>query len=126
MTKFAQIPIADLESLRKAAERLGFTLDQNRKEAVYYGSARHKCDAVLTHPKTKYEIGLTFNEKKQSWELDADLYDSSLREVVGDQCGKLFQMYGVEAAKSKALQEGWDLQENWNPTTGEVKLRLFR
>lgn len=123
MVKMSMPQINDMEVLEKACKRLGLKLDKTRKEATYYAGNKIKCDAVISSDKTTYEIAVI--KSKDGYEIQADLYDSRLRDVVGQNCGKLSQAYQVETHRKIARTRGYEIiGERANAETGNIELKI--
>lgn len=127
MVKMSMPEISDLDVLEKACKRLGLKLDKNKKRAAYYAGKKLDCDAVISSDKTTYEIAVRKVKKdgKASYEIQADLFDGRLRDIVGNNCGKLSQAYQVEAHRKIARNRGYEIiGERANAETGNIELRI--
>jgi len=115
--------ISDLDALKKACSRLGMALDKTKKSARYYASNTIACDAAILHPSSSYEIAVT--KKGSEYQIQADLFCTKLREVVGSNCGKLSQAYQIESHRKIARANGClILGEKVDPNTGNIRLRV--
>lgn len=115
--------ITDLEVLSKACKRLGLQLDANKKQAKYYAGQQLNCDAVISSKDSTYEIAVL--KKGKNYEIQADLYDSRLREIVGNNAGKLSQAYQIEMHRKIAREKGYEIiGERVNPSNGNIELKL--
>ena len=115
--------ITDLEVLSKACKRLGLQLDVNKKQAKYYAGQQLNCDAVISSKDSTYEIAVL--KKGKNYEIQADLYDSRLREIVGNNAGKLSQAYQIEMHRKIAREKGYEIVgERVNPSNGNIELKL--
>ncbi len=115
--------ITDLEVLSKACKRLGLQLDVNKKQAKYYAGQQLNCDAVISSKDSTYEIAVL--KKGKNYEIQADLYDSRLREIVGNNAGKLSQAYQIEMHRKIAREKGYEIiGERVNPSNGNIELKL--
>lgn len=75
-----------------------------------------------------YEVGVVRRrDGRPGWTMLWDFYDGGygLEAVVGENCSKLKQAYGVEVAKRKAIQQGFRVQERKLPN-GSVQLVCSR
>jgi len=127
MVAMKAAPIKSLRALASAAAVLGMKLDYNKKEAQYYANQKMKCDAVITLPGSTYEIAvLAKKDAPGEYEVQADLFDQKLKKAVGNNCEKLFNVYGVEAVKEEVLSQGssWDISENWTGDFAKCELTL--
>jgi hypothetical protein len=116
--------IKDLDILSKACKRLGLTLDVNKKQASYYAGQNMKCDAVISAGKSaSYEIALV--KKGNSYEVQADLFDTRLQNMVGAKCGKLSQAYQIEQHRKIARENGYEIiGERVNAANGNIELKV--
>lgn len=115
--------ITDLEVLSKACKRLGLTLNVNQKQAKYYAGQKMDCDAVISSKESTYEIAVL--KKDNGYEIQADLYDSRLREIVGNNAGKLSQAYQIEMHRKIARERGYEIiGEKVNPSNGNIELKV--
>ena len=115
--------MSDLDVLDKACKRLGLTLNRNKKRATYYAGHKLDCDAVISSDKTTYEIAVVKNGK--NFEIKADLYDNRLRDIVGNNCGKLSQAYQIEMHRKIARTRGYEIiGERINAENGNIELKI--
>ena len=115
--------ISDIEVLKKACARLGLKLDVNKKEAKYYAGQKMKCDAVISSDKSTYEIAVM--KKGKNYEIQADLFDTRLRDIVGKNAGKLSQAYQIEQHRKTARKLGYEIiGEKVNASDGNIELKV--
>jgi hypothetical protein len=115
--------INDLDVLKKACARLGLKLDTNKKIATYYAGRKMNCDAVISSDQSTYEIAVV--KKGKGYEISADLFDSRLKEIVGNSAGKLSQAYQIEQHRKTAKNMGYEIiGEKLNPTNGNIELKV--
>jgi len=115
--------ITDLKVLEKACKRIGLKLDLNKKQAKYYAGQNLQCDAVISSNESTYEIAVL--KKGNNYEIQADLYDSRLREIVGNNAGKLSQAYQIEMHRKIAREKGYEIiGERVNPSNGNIELKV--
>lgn len=123
MVAMSMPEITDLEVLAKACKRLGLQIDVNKKQAKYYAGQQFNCDAVISSKDSTYEIAVI--KKGKNYEIQADLYDSRLREIVGNNAGKLSQAYQIEMHRKIAREKGYEIiGERVNPANGNIELKL--
>jgi len=104
--------IKDRGALMKACERMGLEFHEGQKHYRSYTDGR--CDHAISMPSGRgYEIGVR-EEENGEMSLHWDAYGGAqgMAEMVGgESCGKLKQMYGIEAAKNAALKLGRNMYE---------------
>lgn len=123
MVKMSMPQITDMDILERACKRLGLTLNRNKKQATYYAGQKLNCDAVISSDQTTYEIAVA--QKDGVYELQADLFDSRLRDIVGNGCGKLSQAYQIEMHRKIARSRGYEvIGERANAENGNIELRI--
>lgn len=103
-------PFSNLEALERAGRALGLTLDMNRKQARYYAGKMHKCDGVMSHPDTSYEIAL--KKGTEGFKVEWGPYDHVISNICGANCGKLAQAYTVENLELEAMRQGYQTTRN--------------
>ena len=108
MSHFTKITaeIKDLEALRSATEKMGFTLVANAP-CRYYSGAPIK-DYVIKLP-GKYDIAI--NEKNGTFNLEADFWKGYVSTYVGNNGCNLLKQYSIEKAKIEAFQRGLTVTE---------------
>lgn len=116
--------IKDRGALIKACERLGLEFHEGQKRYRSYQDG--KCDHAISMPNGKgYEIGVR-EEENGEMSLHWDSYGGAqgMSDMVGGaDCGKLKQMYGLEAAKVAARKKGLNAYEKVK-TDGSIDLTL--
>lgn len=123
MVAMSMPEISDLRTLESACKRLGLKLDTSKKSAKYYAGQSMKCDAVISSPESTYEIAVL--KKGKNYEIQADLFDSRLKNIVGEGAGKLSQAYQIEQHKKLARRMGYSvLGEKVNQSNGNIELRI--
>lgn len=102
------IEIRDLKALKEACDSCGVTFDDTKKTFVTYGGQRAKCDAVIEHPKARYQIGVV-SKPDGTYELQVDNWDGmgGLAKYVGRDAGTLLQHYTSHVARRQLRREGW-------------------
>lgn len=116
-----ELQINDLESLKKACERLKIQLVKEQKTFKWYGSTPAPCDAAIKIPNANYEIGVV--KKDKTWELQCDWFDSRIERTIGKNGGLLKQAYVLEKSKLEALRKGFAVKEN-RLENGTMELRI--
>lgn len=113
------VPFTDLDTLAAAIKRLGGTLDKSQKIAHYYNGRTATCDAAIKFPDTAYEIAVHKNAKGE-YELEADLYCSTLRKHVCHdmtsrydevQTEKISEFYRIEELDQEARLSGFQIAD---------------
>ena len=95
--------IKDLDALRSASTELGLTLLQNTEARGYAGNSL-KGDYVL-RLKGPYDIALN-RQPDSSYGLTADLWAGHVEKEVGQNYGRLLQLYAVHKATKEARKKG--------------------
>ncbi len=101
--------VRDLKIAAKAAARCRGTLDVNAKQFQAFGNSRPRCDAKITFPNHKYEIGL-IKQADGSFELQADFWDN-LAKFVGKDYETLLMFNQMETARKEATNRGYVYSE---------------
>lgn len=116
--------IKDRGALIKACERLGLEFHEGQKH--YRSYTQGKCDHAISMPNGRgYEIGVR-EEENGEMSLHWDSYGGAqgMAEMVGgSECGKLKQMYGLEAAKIAARKKGLNAFEKVK-ADGSINLEM--
>lgn len=134
------VHITSLDELGKACKRLGLELVQGQQTYRWFGSSvgdyplpagfevsdLGKCEHAIRIPGDvrAYEIGVVKRrDGKAGYCLHWDFWagGKGMEAVAGANCGKLKQAYAVEAAMSKARQQGFNVMER-KLNNGQVQL----
>lgn len=103
-----QTQINDLGALGAACRELGKRLEiaapGQQVLARGYSRATRSCDAVI-HLDGPYDVALT-REANGKYSLSADYYSGHVARQLGEQCGKLVQLYGVHKAATLYARKG--------------------
>jgi hypothetical protein len=112
--------IKDMAALRSACAELGLTLLQNTEARGYYEN-KTKGDYVvqLNGP---YDIAVN-QQPNGTFGLTADLWQGHVEKEVGQNYGKLLQLYGVHKATIEARKKGLSVLRRQQPS-GAIKLVL--
>ncbi len=108
-----EVQITDIQALKKACQRLGFSFLENKNTFVWY-SGTSVCDHAIQVPGAKYEIGL------KGTELLFDDYSSG--GLNNNIPGKIKQAYAVERVKHEANTRKMRIVEK--PTQSGIQLTL--
>ena len=95
--------IKDIEALRSACNEMGLALLQNVEARGYYEN-KIKGEFVV-RLKGPYDIALN-KHPDGSFGLTADLWEGHVEQEVGQNYGKLLQLYGVHKAIREARKKG--------------------
>ena len=95
--------IKDIEALRSACHEMGVSLLQSTDARGYYEN-RIKGDYVI-QLKGPYDIAIN-RQPDGSFGLTADLWNGHVEKEVGQDYGKLLQLYGVHKAMREARKRG--------------------
>lgn len=99
--------IRDLEALRAAVARCGGEIMENAECRYYYGTQRK--EVVIRLP-GKYDAALE-KQADGSYRLAADWYGGHVAQYLGENGGKLLQLYAAEKAKLEARRRGFSVTE---------------
>lgn len=103
-----QTQISDLDALARACRELGKRLEVAapglQVSARGYSRATRTCDAVI-HLDGPYDVALT-KEANGKYSIAADYYSGHVARQLGEQCGKLVQLYGVHKATALYARKG--------------------
>ena len=112
--------IKDMEALRSACAELGLALLQNA-EARGYGSQQQHGDFVI-RLKGPYDVALN-RQADGSFGLSTDWWDGHVEKEVGQNYGRLLQLYAVHKASREARNRGLSVQRALR-TDGSIKLTI--
>ena len=110
--------IKDIEALRSACNEIGLPLLQNVEARGYYEN-KIKGEFVV-RLKGPYDIALN-KQPDGSFGLTADLWQGHVEQEVGQNYGKLLQLYGVHKAIREARKKG-HLVRRSQQQDGAIKL----
>jgi hypothetical protein len=125
-----ELEITDLESLKAACKRLGFTFQEYQKAYQWYGrwvgdtklpegileSDLGKCDHAIKVPDCLYEIGVVRKGTKYLLLWDS-WHKGGLEKKIGAGACVLKQSYAVERVKREALRKKYRIcEQNINNT----------
>jgi hypothetical protein len=123
MSHFTEIKtqIKDIQALRSACKELGLTLLQKAEARGYYEN-KIKGEYVI-RLKGPYDIAVN-QQKDGAYCLLADFWQGQVAKEVGENYGKLLQLYAVHKATLEARKKGLSVlrrpQQN-----GSIKLVLM-
>ncbi len=119
-----ELEINDLETLKKACERLGLEFIENQKTYQWYGTwvgdsempegitvnDLGKCDHAIRVPGAQYEIGIVSKGRKYTllWDF---WHQGGLEQKLGKNAGRLKQAYAVERVRKEARLKGYRICE---------------
>ena len=112
--------IKDIEALGLACQEMGLSLLQNAEARGYYEN-KIKGDYVI-QLKGPYDIALN-KQPDGSFGLTADLWQGHVETEVGQNYGKLLQLYGVHKAIREARKKG-HLVSRTAHQNGSIKLSI--
>lgn len=119
------VEIRDLNILKTACERLGFTFVEGQTTYAWYGrsvgdaplpegvtiEALGHCEHAIVVPGATYEVGVVA-DKKGGYRLLWDSWQKGgLEERLGPGAGLLKQAYALEAAREAAISKGYSVCE---------------
>ena len=120
MSHFATIKtqIKDIDALRSAVQEMGLSLLQKTTARGYYEN-NIKGDYVI-RLKGPYDVAVN-KQKDNTFALTCDWWDGHVEEEVGQNYGKLLQLYGVHKAIREAKRKGHLVQRR-QQENGAIKL----
>jgi hypothetical protein len=123
MSHFTEIKtqIKDIEALGLAVQEMGLTLLQNAEARGYYEN-KTKGDYV-SRLKGPYDIALN-QQPDGTFGLTSDLWNGHVEMEVGQNYGKLLQLYGVHKATIEARKKGLSVLRR-QQQNGSIKLVLM-
>ena len=110
--------IKDNEALKTACTEMGLSVLANAQARGYYQSTTPG-DYVI-QLKGPYDIAVQ-KQPDNTFGLTSDLYAGHVEQEVGENYGKLLQLYAVHKAMKEARRKGHLVTRN-NKTNGEIKL----
>jgi hypothetical protein len=115
-----QTQIKDIDALREACAELGLELLRDA-EARGYDSQRQRGDFVL-RLKGPYDVAL-HRQTDNTFGLSTDWWDGHVEKEVGQNYGRLLQLYAVHKASREARKRGLSVQRALR-TDGSIKLTI--
>jgi len=112
--------IRDIEALRQAVSELGYQLIPNA-EARGFVNDTIKGDYVIPL-KGPHDIALN-RQADGTYLIVSDLWGGYVEEEVGNQYGKMLQLYGVHKAMREARRKGHTVQRQ-SQHDGSIKLTI--
>ena len=125
-----EVEINDLASLKMACQRLGLEFRENQRSYKWYGRLvtpdktplpegitqqdLGHCTHAIHIPTASYEIGIV--QQGSKYLLLADFWDTSLKNAIGDNGGKLKQAYAVERTIVEARRRNYRVIEKKTET----------
>ncbi len=110
--------IKDIDALRSAVQEMGLSLLQKTTARGYYEN-NIKGDYVI-RLKGPYDIAVN-KQKDGTFDLTCDWWDGHVEKKVGQNYGKLLQLYGVHKAIREAKRKGHLVQRR-QQENGAIKL----
>ncbi len=123
MSHFTEIKtqIKDIEALRLACREMGLTLLQNAEARGYYENTTK--GEYVVQLKGPYDIAVN-KQPDGTFGLTADLWQAHVEKEVGQNYGKLLQLYGVHKAMIEARKKGLSVMRK-QKQDGSIKLVLM-
>ncbi len=115
-----QTEIKDIEALRAACHEMGFLLVEDTAARGYGSNSRH--GEYVIRLKGPYDIALN-REKEGNYGLTTDWWDGHVAREVGEEYGRLLQLYGVHKAIREARKRGLTFKREAQ-ADGTIKLNL--
>ena len=116
-----ELEVTDLESLDRACNHIGLTLNRNQRTFKWY-DGNGQCDHAIRIPGASYEIGLI--KKDGKYQLQTDFWDDKISEVIGENGGLLKQRYAVEQTRTQAIRNGYRVIERQIDNTVRLHVRM--
>ena len=116
-----ELEVTDLESLDRACNHIGLTLNRNQTTFKWY-DGNGQCDHAIRIPGASYEIGLIKKEGK--YQLQTDFWDDKIAETIGEEGGLLKQRYAVEQTKTQAIRSGYRVIERQIDNAVRLHVRI--
>lgn len=113
--------IKDIEALRAAVAELGLALEANTTARGYAGNTLN--GDYVVRLKGPYDVAVT-KQPSGSHGLTCDWWDGHVAREVGENYGKLLQLYGVHKAMREARRKGHLVQRRGLPN-GSIKLVIM-
>jgi hypothetical protein len=110
--------IRDVEALRGACTELGLALEQNAEARGF--TTNKTRGAYVIRLKGPYDVALN-RQPDDSFGLTADLWNGHVEQEVGQNYGKLLQLYAVHKAAREARKKG-HLVRRSQQKDGSIKL----
>ena len=117
-----QTQIRDIAALRAACAELGLEVLENT-DARGYGSNRIR-GALVIRLKGPYDAAL-LKQKDGSFQLTADLWQGHVEKELGQDFGRLKQLYGVHKTTLEARKKGLSVRRR-TMQNGTIRLALCR
>jgi len=102
-----QTQVRDTEALRAACAELGVTLEANATARGYSGN-KIKGEYVI-RLKGPYDVALN-RQEDGAYGLTADWWSGHVANEVGENYGRLLQLYGVHKASREARMRGFSVR----------------
>jgi len=126
-----RVKVKSLSALKQAVHKLGMQFQENKKTYRAYLNGQGSCDHAISAINIPHadEIGVV--KINDSYELRVDSYGGrsyALEQIAGAGCSKLIQTYtqivAVEEATKLAEAEGYNVNVEEDPQTGETVITL--
>jgi hypothetical protein len=126
----SQCKVSDISALQAAVAEHGATIKSNVRPRMYFSDQHGVCDYVITHPNSKYDIGLE-KDKDGNYDFVFDPWEGHLFKVFGDSRGgkvshiaKIVQSYNKHAMINAAIAKGYTVTNCLTESDGTVNLVL--
>jgi len=127
MSHFSTIKtqLKDAESLIKALNNLGYTVNQEEKFVKGYKGKFTAVDISLNLP-SDTKVGFKWDNNSNSYELVTDLDLWKFELPVERFISKVTQMYAYETIISKTKEDGYQIVEQKKQNDGSIELVLTK
>ena len=113
-----QTQIRDVSALRTACKEMGFTVEENA-EARGYSLNKIKGDLVI-RLKGPYDIAVN-QQADGTFGMTTDWWDGHVEREVGENYGRLLQLYAVHKAQAEARRKGYTSRRQ---TLGDGSIKI--
>ena len=113
--------IKDIQALRSSCHEMGFTLLEKTSARGFLDNTQQ--GEYVIKLKGPYDIALNL-QPDQTYGLTTDWWDGHVAKEVGQDYGKLLQLYGVHKASIEARKKGYSVHRQ-QKQDGSIKLVLM-
>lgn len=111
--------IYDLQSLKKAIEKLGGVFHENKHSYRGYYST-HVCNHAASFGASRFELGIVKSGNEYSLK-----YDVMLENIIGKDATKLMDIYNMEKSRYEAEMMGYMVSEEYMEKDGTRVMEII-
>ena len=115
--------IKDIDALRSACAELGVSLEHNTTARGFGGN--HLDGDFVLRLKGPYDVALRRDKNTGDYTLHADLWKGHVENELGQNFGRLKQLYGIHKATLEARRKGMNVRRRQLPN-GTIRLAICR